>query len=178
MVWVKISTMHFTVAASRWLQTVETRLKSSSWHEFCAIILARFGRDQHELLIRNLFHIKQTSSVAEYIERFATLMDQLVAYGSHTDPLYFTMRFVDGLRDDIKSVVMVQRPSNWDSACVLAQLQEEACDLVRRPYPHRPDHYATLRPSALVPMPLPPPPLKLDKVLVTQAEDRRGLNSD
>jgi hypothetical protein len=87
------------------------------------------------------------------------------------------MRFVDGLRDDIKPVVMVQRPSNWDSACVLAQLQEEACDLVRRPYPRRPDHYATLRPSAPVPMPLPPPPLKLDKVPVTQAEDRRGLDS-
>lgn len=176
-VWVKISTMHFMAAASRWLQTVETRLKSCSWHEFCALILARFGRDQHELLIRNLFHIKQTSSVAEYVERFSTLMDQLVAYGSHTDPLYFTMRFVDGLRDDIKSVVMVQRPSNWDSACVLAQLQEEACDLVRRPYPRRPDHYATLRPSAPVPMPLPPPPLKLDKVPVTQAADRRGLDS-
>lgn len=36
------------------------------------------------------------------------------------------MRFVDGLCDDIKSVIMVQRPSNLDTACSLALVQEEA----------------------------------------------------
>lgn len=36
------------------------------------------------------------------------------------------MRFVDGLRDDIKSMIMVQRPSNLDTACSLALMQEEA----------------------------------------------------
>jgi hypothetical protein len=35
------------------------------------------------------------------------------------------MRFVDGLRDDIKSMVMIQRPSTLDSACALALVQEE-----------------------------------------------------
>lgn len=34
------------------------------------------------------------TSVPDYIDRFATLMDQLIAYGAHTDPLYFTMCFI------------------------------------------------------------------------------------
>ena len=36
------------------------------------------------------------------------------------------MHFIDGLFPDIKAVVLVQRPKNLDTACVLALLQEEA----------------------------------------------------
>jgi hypothetical protein len=70
----------------------------------------RFGRDQHEVLIRQLFHIKQIGYVAEYVEQFAQLVDQLSAYTSSTDPLYYTLQFIDGLRDDIKPIILVQRP--------------------------------------------------------------------
>jgi hypothetical protein len=42
------------------------------------------------------------------------------------------MRFVDGLRDDIKSIVMIQRPSTLDSAYALALVQEEALDSGRK----------------------------------------------
>ena len=35
------------------------------------------------------------------------------------------MRFVDGLRHDIKSVVLLQRPKDLDTAATLALLQEE-----------------------------------------------------
>jgi hypothetical protein len=36
------------------------------------------------------------------------------------------MKFIDGLCDDIKSIILVQRPSNLDTACALALLPEEA----------------------------------------------------
>jgi hypothetical protein len=50
------------------------------------------------------------------------------------------MRFVDGLWEDIRYVVLVQRPASWDSTYVLAQLQEEVgnivkCSHVRHPKP-------------------------------------------
>jgi hypothetical protein len=82
----------------------------------------RFGRDQHELLIKQLFHIKQTGSISEYVVEFAQLVDQLAAYTTSTDPLYYTLRFIDGLREDIKSIVLVQCPQDLDTACVLASL--------------------------------------------------------
>jgi hypothetical protein len=41
------------------------------------------------------------------------------------------MRFMDGLRDDIRLVIMVQRPIDLDTAYVLAQLQEEVGDRKR-----------------------------------------------
>jgi hypothetical protein len=36
------------------------------------------------------------------------------------------MKFIDGLRDDIKSIILVQRPYDLDIVCALALLQEEA----------------------------------------------------
>jgi hypothetical protein len=35
----------------------------------------RFGRDQHEALIHQLFHIQQYGSVAKYVEQFSSLVD-------------------------------------------------------------------------------------------------------
>ena len=79
------------------------------------------SRDQHELLIRQLYHIKQTTIVQDYIERFTELVEQLSAY-ANADPLYYTTCFIDGLRHDIRSIVMVQCPDDLDSACTLALL--------------------------------------------------------
>jgi len=40
-------------------------------------------------LIRQLFHIRQSGSVADYVSQFSELLDQLVAYGHVTDPIYY-----------------------------------------------------------------------------------------
>jgi hypothetical protein len=124
--WIKIASIHFGGRAVGWLQSIGRRIQSMSWSEFCLQIHERFGRDQPESLIRKVFHIRQWGSMADYVEQFSTLVDHLSAYEANADPLYCTMRFVDGLRDDIKSVIMVQKPSTLDTACSLALVQEEA----------------------------------------------------
>jgi hypothetical protein len=55
-------------------------------------------------------------------------VDQLSAYQNTADPLYFTTRFVEGLRPDLRVVVLLQRPGDLDTACCLALLQEEVTD--------------------------------------------------
>uniref|UniRef100_A0A0A9AK33 Retrotransposon gag domain-containing protein n=1 Tax=Arundo donax TaxID=35708 RepID=A0A0A9AK33_ARUDO len=67
--WIKVASMHFIAASASWLQSVEKKTKTMSWPQFCRIILDRFGRDQHEVLIRQLFHIKQSGPISEYIEK-------------------------------------------------------------------------------------------------------------
>jgi hypothetical protein len=95
--WVSISEMHFDGATSLWYQSVESQIPDWSWDDFCAHIHDRFDRDKHESLIRQLFHVKQTTLVSNYLSRFTELMDQLKAYSPKHDLLYFTMRFIDGL---------------------------------------------------------------------------------
>jgi hypothetical protein len=57
---------------------------------------------------------------------------QLTAYETDTNLLYYVMCFVDGLRDEVKSMVMIQRPCNLDEACALALVQEEAVKFGRK----------------------------------------------
>ena len=94
--------------------------------------MERFGKDQHELLIRQLFHIRQTGSVQEYADKFTSIVDGLIAYGKNIDPIYYAMKFVDGLRDEIRTVVHMQRPGTLDTIVVLALLQEEMLDSSRK----------------------------------------------
>jgi len=51
-VWVRFAVMQFEDAAARWLQSIERKLMSLNWEDFCKLVHDRFGRDQHELLIR------------------------------------------------------------------------------------------------------------------------------
>lgn len=51
-----------------------------------------------------------------------------------SNPLYYTMKLLDGLCYDIKSMVMIQRPQNLDIAYVLTQLQEEIVETSKKDY--------------------------------------------
>jgi hypothetical protein len=88
--WIRLDITHFTGCAKGWLQSVGRHVPFWSWSEFCAHVHDRFGCDQHESLIRQLFHIRQSESVADYVERFSILVD-LSAYEEHADPLYYIL---------------------------------------------------------------------------------------
>jgi hypothetical protein len=148
--------MHFHGAEKRWLSSIEDQLEGLAWSDFCLQLLLRFARDEHELLFHRLFQIQQTGPVNEYIDQFVALVDDLKAYAKHPDPLYYTQHLIDGLHDDIKAVILVQRPLTLDTACVLAQLQEEALGVIKRPY--RPPALRNAW-NASSPLPLPPPKL-------------------
>lgn len=100
--------------------------------QFCALLHGCFGKDQHQALLQQLFRFKQTPIVPEYIDRFSKLVDQLSAYDNVSDPMYFTTCFIEGLRPDVRVVVIIQRPYNLDIACSLTYLQEEVSEPLRR----------------------------------------------
>jgi hypothetical protein len=117
--------MHMAPAIACWFQAVLLRHPKLSWPLFCQLLHEHYGKDQYQLLLRQLFRIQQLGNVSEYIEQFSSLVDQLSIYQSAGDPLYFVTRFVEGLRPDIRAVVLLQRPVELDTACSLALLQEE-----------------------------------------------------
>jgi len=129
-----------------------------------------------------MFSIHQTSTVQDYIDRFAGLIDQLVVYGRSTDPVFFAMRFVDGLRDDIRNTVHMQRPQTFDTASVLALLQEELQDPNWSKESRRPGSVPFGKPQLkrAFPLPLPPRVDKTDRGATepVPVEDRRPRGVD
>lgn len=182
--WVCVASMHFSGPAACWLQSIEHKVVEIPWSQFCALVLDRFGRDQHETLICQLFHIAQNGTVAEYVEQFSELVDQLRAYASVTDPLYYTMRFIDGLRPDIKSSIIVQRPKDLDTVVVLAFLQDVVAGVDHppprkweSPLHQKPEFPNTVKQQPRGAYPLLPPPRQDYKAPLPVADDKRGTEA-
>jgi hypothetical protein len=115
-VWVSVSSMYLEGNAACWYESIDNSPAIASWQAFCQALHSRFDRDQHAVFIRQLFQIKHTSTVADYVERSTKLVDQLKAYSSTTDPLFYTMRFIDGLHPELKAIILVARPQSLDAA--------------------------------------------------------------
>lgn len=99
--------------------------------------------------------MRQSGTVVEYVDKFAELVDQLTAYGHVTDPSYFAICFVDGLKDDVRILVALHRPTTFDTVAALALLQEEVADK-RREF-SKFDLAHSFKTQAKGPHPLPPP---------------------
>lgn len=51
--------------------------------------------------------------MADYVERFADLYDQLSAYEEAPNSLHYTTRFLDGLKPGVRVAVALQKPRIW-----------------------------------------------------------------
>ena len=118
------------------------------------------------------YSLHQHGSVDDYTTEFVAIMDQLLAYDKSHGPLYFAMKYIDGLRADIRAVVLLQRPSDVDTAVLLARLQEEVAD------PTKPKAMARLsaptysKPALKPGYPIPPPP---ERFAMQKQEDRKNM---
>jgi hypothetical protein len=99
------------------------------------------------------------------VDQFCELVDQLKAYSKDTNLLYYTTSFIDGLKDDIKSVILVQRPPDLDIACYLAQLQEETTTASLKFFKKIDTRYSSRPSSGPLPLPRPPPQPKNDNFI-------------
>lgn len=110
--------------------------------------------------------------MSEYVEKFVELVDQLNAYDHVTEQVYYAMRFVDGLRDDIRTAVSLHRPVVFDTGASLALLQDDIGGGSRSS--RRVDSFYGSKGIPKGPHPLPPPP-QIDKHASPISQDEKKL---
>lgn len=174
--WVKVATLNFSGNATFWLQSIRSQIMGITWQTLCDLICARFTRDIQEALIRKWFHAQQNSTVTEYVEQFDSIMHQLMAYDSALTPVYFVTKFIEGLRDDVRGAVMLQRPQDLDSACSIALLQEEILESNKSTTHRRSDNHIAFRPVPKLNNYVPVPPGQRS-VAVSAHDDKKGVES-
>ncbi|CAD6264603.1 unnamed protein product [Miscanthus lutarioriparius] len=64
------------------------------------VICNRFDKDEHNHLLQRFFHIKQTTTVSEYVEQFSDIVHQLLAHDPSFPATVITNCFLDGLKKD------------------------------------------------------------------------------
>jgi len=105
---------------------LEIPIPKLPWPELCKAVCDKFEKDEHNSLLRQFFRIKQTEGVVDYIEHFDGIVHQILAHDPKFSTSTITNRFIDGLKDEIRAVVLVHRPGNLDTASSIALLQEES----------------------------------------------------
>jgi hypothetical protein len=144
----RFAALNFTDTAAAWLQTVELRGRITSWDVLHEAVCARFDRDQYQLHMKQLDNLKQTSSVAEYHAKFEQLAHSIMLYNPNYDDTFFVVRFLGGLKDDIRAPIALHRPSTVDTASALALLQEEELEFRRRYHSSKHDYKDPSKPSS------------------------------
>lgn len=102
------------------------------WEEFTAWVCGKFGREEFQSLIRQFNRLRQTGIVLAYVEKFNELMHGMHAHHPSWNTHFYVTQFIDGLRGEIRAVILLHRPADLDTAVELACLQEEVLDAVRR----------------------------------------------
>jgi hypothetical protein len=87
--------------------------------------------------------LKQTRSIDEYIEKFEDLRHQLLLHDPSASIVFFVARFLDGLHDEIWSVISIHRPQDMDTVCPLVLMQEEASKGGKHKSVMKTDHQST-----------------------------------
>lgn len=121
----RFAALNFVGTAAVWLQTVELRGRFQSWPALSDAICKYFDRDQYQLHMKRLDHLKQSGSVAAYFESFQELPHHILLYNNPYDDVYFVTRFMGGLKEEIHSPIVLHRPKNLEEAYSLALIQEE-----------------------------------------------------
>ncbi|VAI24746.1 unnamed protein product [Triticum turgidum subsp. durum] len=175
--WVPMASLNFSGPAAIWLQSMQRKIAGLNWESFTALLCTRFGRDKHQLLIRQFYAIRQTNSVADFIEKFETLMNHMISYSELTHPYFFLTRFIEGLRPDIRAVVLIQRPPDLDTACSLALLQEEVADGEALLYQHKGKSTPSVLRASTSSAPSTPSFFSRPPTPTPMAEDRRDTDA-
>ncbi|CAD6267218.1 unnamed protein product [Miscanthus lutarioriparius] len=89
------------------------------------MVMAKYDKDQYEILLRQLDSLKQSASVLEYQAEFEKLAHGVLLYNPAFDDTFFVTRFVSGLRDEIRSALLLHRPKDVDTASALVLIQEQ-----------------------------------------------------
>ncbi|CAD6253442.1 unnamed protein product [Miscanthus lutarioriparius] len=126
-IWVQCASMRFISSAALWYQTVQATLSAMNWENFLfALFAIGLIKTSTTIYLDNSFTSNKCPQVSDYVEQFSDLVHQLLAHDPSFPQTAITNRFVDGLKKDIRAVVMMHRPQDLDIASSLAFLQEEA----------------------------------------------------
>uniref|UniRef100_A0ACD5Y7D8 Uncharacterized protein n=1 Tax=Avena sativa TaxID=4498 RepID=A0ACD5Y7D8_AVESA len=115
---------HIRGKAKTWLKNCNVQLNLMNWTHFCELLLERFpdagvheSMDQCQLL-------KQVTTINNYIDIFEDWRTIMKRDHPYLPEHFFTLRFINGLKDTLKHAVKTHKPPDLKSAFWYARQEE------------------------------------------------------
>lgn len=112
--------------ALSWYNWQINRHEFESWNQFKAALILRFGNLKIRGPSQSLFCIKQTGTVADYVQRFEDLSSQVTGL----DDQKLEGIFLNGLTQEMQELVHMQKPRNLPEMVAEARAMESS--IIRR----------------------------------------------
>jgi hypothetical protein len=96
---------HVRGQAKTWLNSSGFHLQHMTWSDFCQLLIDRFPDSASIDPMVQLQHLKQVSSVDQYINAYESWMTQMKRGHTYLPQDFFVDRFLSGLKDNIKHAV-------------------------------------------------------------------------
>lgn len=162
-----LASMHFEREAEYWyMDNVEGR-EFMGWTVFSNMLIERFLEGEGENLIGDFNKVVQEDSVEQYREKFEELKSFMSHFNRSLNEEYFLKSFLSGLKEEIRDLVMVQRPATPSQAFHIAKLQESLVNKMKLTSRSAPRTY---NPQPLRAIKAPPP----EPVLRREVPDNKG----
>jgi len=121
--WITAATLHFKENAAKWYQAYKQTHTLGTWAQFCEAVEEEFGADDLRAAMNELLELKQTTTVEEYTTKFQALQFTIIMHNPHYDDLFFTPKYIMGLKEEIRNMVELQLPATVTRATTLARIQ-------------------------------------------------------
>ena len=126
----ELASFHMEGKALTWYYWLKDSSPVASWEEFLEVLRIRFGPTAFEDPVGAFTKLKQTGSVEEYQSTFEILSNKV--HGVSED--FRISTFLSGLKDELKIIVTMFKPTTLAAAFGLARLQEEEVNRKYHPY--------------------------------------------
>ena len=118
--------------ADRWFQELKIEKSGISWKEFEELLCKRFCNKICRDIVEEFNKIQQVGSVENYQEKFEELKPLMLMKNPQLDEGYFVSSFISELKEEIKPMIRMLKPTELSAAYEMAQLQEYSLQLQSR----------------------------------------------
>jgi hypothetical protein len=108
--WFPLATLHCYGMAQTWWRSLRAPANFIHWAQFCQMVFSRFSGYSSDSSVENFHHLKQTTSVSEYIQKFEELMALMQMEHPGLTEQYFISSFIAGLKEGIKHYLIPHSP--------------------------------------------------------------------
>jgi hypothetical protein len=104
------------------------------------VVEEEFGAYDFRSAMNDLQELKQTGTVEEYTSQFQALQFDITMHNPHYDDMFFTPKYVMGLKEEIRGTVEAQLPATVQKASITARIQQGVLERSKSKYSRTANH--------------------------------------
>ncbi|KAJ4811165.1 polyprotein [Rhynchospora pubera] len=124
----RLAVIHFVGEASSWYRNFRMGMENPPWELLVEEVLARFAENAAQELVGEFKRLHQSGKVNDYVKVFDGLKARMMHERPYLPIEFYVSSFIEGLREEIRSMVTMFNPKSLNEAYKYAKLYEGVTD--------------------------------------------------